>query len=162
MLPFQLPGFVAFGVQFDGLFQIFEGALLISFQVLGTAPFGVCFGEIGFQVDRFVEESNSFIQTFLRDQELADEQCRLVIERIQLQHILVIGCSSVNIAHRFMDTAAQQVGCFFFRSQRDGFFHIGKRFGCLLHRQQYPGTHQIGIREIFFQGDRFRQVGNSP
>ena len=39
MLPFQLPGFVAFGVQFDGLFQIFEGALLVSFQVLGTAPF---------------------------------------------------------------------------------------------------------------------------
>ena len=68
MLPFQLPGFVAFGVQFDGLFQIFEGAILVSFQVLGTAPFGVCFAEIGFQINRFVEESNGFIQTFLRDQ----------------------------------------------------------------------------------------------
>ena len=66
MLPFQLPGFVAFGVQFDGLFQIFEGAILVSFQVLGTAPFGVCFAEIGFQINRFVEESNGFIQTFLR------------------------------------------------------------------------------------------------
>ena len=106
MLPFQLPGFVAFGVQFDGLFQIFEGAILVAFQVLGTAPFSVCFAEIGFQVDSFVEESNGFIQTFLRDQELADEQRRLVIERIQLQHILVISRSSVDIAHRFMDTAA--------------------------------------------------------
>ena len=56
MLPFQLPGFVAFGIQFDGLFQIFEGAILVSFQVLGTAPFGVCFAEIGFQINRFVEE----------------------------------------------------------------------------------------------------------
>ena len=73
MLPFQLPGFVAFGVQFDGLFQIFEGAILVSFQVLDTAPFGVCFAEIGFQINRFVEESNGFIQTFLRDQEL--EMC---------------------------------------------------------------------------------------
>lgn len=56
MLPFQLPGFVAFGIQFDGLFQIFEGAILVSFQILGTAPFGVCFAEIGFQINRFVKK----------------------------------------------------------------------------------------------------------
>ena len=84
MLPFQLPGFVAFGIQFDGLFQIFEGAILVSFQVLGTAPFGVCFAEIGFQINRFVEESNGFIQTFLRDQELADEQRELVRQAAKL------------------------------------------------------------------------------
>ncbi|EEC94265.1 hypothetical protein PRABACTJOHN_04374 [Parabacteroides johnsonii DSM 18315] len=46
MLPFQLLGLIAFGVQFDGFFQVFESAFLIPFQVLGTPPFGVCFAEI--------------------------------------------------------------------------------------------------------------------
>ena len=46
MLPFQLLGLIAFGVQFDGFFQVFKSAFLIPFQVLGTPPFGVCFAEI--------------------------------------------------------------------------------------------------------------------
>jgi hypothetical protein len=46
MLPFQFLGLIAFGVQFDGFFQVFKSAFLIPFQVLGTPPFGVCFAEI--------------------------------------------------------------------------------------------------------------------
>ena len=87
MLPFQLPGFVAFGVQFDGLFQIFEGAILVSLQVLGTAPFSVCLPKSGFRSIASSKKVMASSTTFLRDQELTDEQRRLVIERIQLQHI---------------------------------------------------------------------------
>lgn len=92
--------FFGFGSQFHGFFHILHRTVLVAFQQLDAASLMIGLCKVGIDFDGFIIHSDGFVEVFLCQEKLSQQQICLFIKRIERQYLIetFLCCSSSPVA----------------------------------------------------------------